>query len=69
VVLSTSATSGDSVVAEKGVKVGEQVVIDGLDKLRDGGKVELITGDPAAAASGPRGARRGRREHAASQAS
>jgi multidrug efflux system membrane fusion protein len=69
VVLSTSATSGDSVVAEKGVKVGEQVVIDGLDKLRDGGKVELITGDPAAAASDPRGARRGRREHAASQAS
>jgi multidrug efflux system membrane fusion protein len=69
VVLSTSATSGDSVVAEQGVKVGEQVVIDGLDKLRDGGKVEVITGDPAAAASGARGGRRGRREHAASQAS
>jgi multidrug efflux system membrane fusion protein len=67
VVLSSSGSTSDLLVVEKGVQAGEQVVIDGLDKLRDGGKVELITGDPAAAgaASGSRAGRHGKRQRPA----
>ncbi|MEP7084046.1 MAG: MdtA/MuxA family multidrug efflux RND transporter periplasmic adaptor subunit [Betaproteobacteria bacterium] len=41
----------------KGLEIGERVVVDGADKLREGGKVELITRE-AQSAPGP-GARRG----------
>lgn len=60
VVLSPTGSTSEFLVVDKGLQAGEQVVIDGLDKLRDGGKVDLITGDPAAAgASGPRQGRNG----------
>lgn len=36
-------TSGDVVAVEKGLMPGEQVVIDGADKLRQGAKVEVMT--------------------------
>jgi multidrug efflux system membrane fusion protein len=41
--------SGDVAAIDQGVVVGDQVVIDGADKLRDGAKVEVTT--PAAAGS------------------
>jgi multidrug efflux system membrane fusion protein len=36
-----STVQGDDAAVEEGVAAGEQVVTDGLDKLRDGAKVEL----------------------------
>ena len=36
---------GDYVVVDAGLHVGEQVVIDGTDKLRDGSKIALISKD------------------------
>lgn len=66
VVLSSGGSTSDLLVVEKGVQPGEQVVIDGLDKLRDGGKVELITGEAATgAASGPRSGRHDKRQRPA----
>lgn len=60
---------GDTVAIEKGVAVGEQLVVDGADKLRDGGRVEVVTdagaarppGGPAAANAGNGEGRRGKR--------
>ncbi len=45
-------TSGDSVAIDSGLQAGEQVVIDGADKLRPGGKVIVATpgGDSASSA-------------------
>jgi multidrug efflux system membrane fusion protein len=37
------AAQGDTVSVETGVEAGEQVVVDGADKLRDGASVELGT--------------------------
>ncbi len=36
-------TANDIVAVEKGLAAGEQVVIDGADKLREGAKIELVT--------------------------
>ena len=48
--------SGDIVAIEKGLAPGDQVVIDGADKLRDGAKVEVATpGAREAGRKGPRG--------------
>jgi multidrug efflux system membrane fusion protein len=38
-------TEGDRVVIESGVRVGDQVVVEGIDKLRDGGAVEVVSRD------------------------
>lgn len=48
--------SGDVVAVEKGLKPGEQVVVDGVDKLKDGAKVEVSApgAREAAQKSGPR---------------
>jgi membrane fusion protein, multidrug efflux system len=43
------AASGDNSIIEEGLEPGQKVVIDGLDKLRDGAKVKAI--DRAAQAS------------------
>ncbi|MGE5468987.1 MAG: MdtA/MuxA family multidrug efflux RND transporter periplasmic adaptor subunit [Ignavibacteria bacterium] len=43
--------SGEVVAVEKGVNEGEQVVIDGADKLRDGAKVEVTTPGAGVAAA------------------
>jgi multidrug efflux system membrane fusion protein len=52
---------GQNIAVESGVAPGETVVVDGADKLREGGKVELIRRDmpaaPAAGAPGQRGPR------------
>src|SRR6185295_19330507 len=38
-------SQAESTVIESGVAPGDQVVVDGTDKLREGAKVELITRD------------------------
>jgi len=46
------ATDGESTAVQGEVKPGDQVVTDGADRLRDGGKAEVIKA-PAGGASGP----------------
>jgi multidrug efflux system membrane fusion protein len=41
--ITPGAISGDVVAVEQGLKAGEQVVVDGADKLRQGAKVEVTT--------------------------
>jgi len=38
----TGAVSGDNTIIEEGVKAGQKVVVDGLDKLREGAQVKVI---------------------------
>ena len=48
---------GESTAIDKGIAVGETVVIDGIDKLKEGAKVEPVTrGGPAAAVAAGAGA-------------
>ena len=62
------AADHDQVAVAGGVEEGEQVVIDGADRLRDGSLVELAGADPQPAASAASGAGHGRRRaHAAAQ--
>lgn len=49
----TGATSGDNTIIEDGLEPGQIVVIDGVDKLRDGSKIRIV--DRHAAASGDTG--------------
>ncbi len=56
-------TDGDRVAVESGVTSGEQVVVDGADKLKDGAKVTLASDKPASTTTpsppdGKRGSRR-----------
>jgi multidrug efflux system membrane fusion protein len=53
--VTTGPASGDLVSIPTGIKPGEQVVIDGLDKLRDGAKVSVIQpgNNPAPAQTAP----------------
>jgi multidrug efflux pump subunit AcrA (membrane-fusion protein) len=37
-------TDGDDVSIERGLQVGEQIVIEGAERLRDGAAIELRTG-------------------------
>jgi multidrug efflux system membrane fusion protein len=41
----TGPVEGDSTVVESGVEPGELIVVDGMDRLREGAKVELPTGE------------------------
>jgi membrane fusion protein, multidrug efflux system len=45
------AVEGETTEVQSGLQAGNQVVVDGADKLRDGSKVQLI--DPNAPPSGP----------------
>lgn len=47
-------TDGTNVAVESGIEPGEKLVIDGMDKLRDGATVEVITAESRAAAVAPR---------------
>jgi multidrug efflux system membrane fusion protein len=40
----TGATDGEKVAVTSGLQIGEQVVIDGVDRLRDGAKIRRPTG-------------------------
>ena len=60
------ATDGEATAVQGELKPGDQVVTDGADRLRDGGKAEVIKA-PAAGASAAGGRERGRnRQHDAS---
>lgn len=66
--------TADMVAVEKGLEPGEQVVVDGADKLRQGAKVELSTPEAhqpggQEATGGHRGERRGERRRKADSAS
>lgn len=58
------ATDGDSTAVQGEIKPGEQVVTDGADRLRDGGKAEVIKA-PAGGASAVGGRGQGRGASAA----
>lgn len=66
--VSTGPVEGEQTVIEKGIAVGETVVIDGLDKLREGAKVALVKRDSEAAATGtPKHGAHHRRHDSATQ--
>jgi multidrug efflux system membrane fusion protein len=58
-VVKPGPTQGDDVSIEAGLEPGEQVVVDGADKLREGAKVEPIGKEGKDAAPGRDGARKG----------
>jgi multidrug efflux system membrane fusion protein len=61
------AADGETTAVQGDVKPGDLVVTDGADRLRDGGKAEVIK-PPAGAASGAGGGERGRRRGGAASA-
>lgn len=62
----TGAVSGDNTIIEEGVKPGQKVVVDGLDKLREGAQIKVIDRAMQNAADG-NGKGKGRgKQHAAS---
>jgi multidrug efflux system membrane fusion protein len=50
-VIETGVTDGEKIAVTKGLEIGDQVVIDGVDRLRDGAKIRRPGSSPAA--SGP----------------
>jgi multidrug efflux system membrane fusion protein len=52
-VVETGVTDGEKIAVTKGLEVGEQVVIDGVDRLRDGAKIRRPSGRAAPGAAGP----------------
>ncbi|HEX2749297.1 MAG TPA: efflux RND transporter periplasmic adaptor subunit [Verrucomicrobiales bacterium] len=52
----TGATHGDRILISEGLKPGDKVVTQGVDRLRDGAKVEVIT--PASSSGGRPGEKR-----------
>jgi multidrug efflux system membrane fusion protein len=52
-VVELGATDGEKVAILKGLKVGDQVVIDGVDRLRDGAKIRKPVPAPRASAGPP----------------
>ena len=63
-VIETGATDGERIAITKGLALGEEVVIDGVDRLRDGAKAEVPERASAATAEssrkGGKGERRGK---------
>lgn len=52
--VTAGATEGETVAIEEGLAAGEEVVVDGTDKLREGAKVEVTGGrEPGAAGAIP----------------
>ena len=54
----TGPTEGDATVIESGVEPGELIVVDGMDRLREGARVELPAADKGGARKGGDGERR-----------
>jgi multidrug efflux system membrane fusion protein len=49
--ITTSLTEGDDAVVESGLTPGETVVVDGLDKLQDGTRVQVTMNSPGGSPS------------------
>ena len=62
------AASGELVCVESGVQPGERVVVDGLDKLRDGALVAVIQDTNSRSPAPTPGAQHHRRQAAAAAA-
>ena len=45
-----AASDGATSLVEEGVKVGERLVLEGIDKLKDGSQVQVIGNEPGALA-------------------
>ncbi len=58
-VIKPGISQGDMLAVEDGVKVGEVVVVDGTDKLREGAKVEPVARDGAVVPASAGGTRAG----------
>jgi len=54
----TGPTEADATVIETGVEPGELIVVDGMDRLREGAKVDLAAADKGAGRKGGDGERR-----------
>ena len=52
-VVELGATDGEKVAIRKGLQVGDQVVVDGVDRLRDGARIRKPTPTPRAPAGPP----------------
>ncbi len=52
------ATQGATVAVAEGVAAGDTVVVDGIDRLREGARIDRIVRDGARVDDGPRGERR-----------
>jgi len=61
--------SGNQIVVEDGLKPGEQVVVDGIDQLRDGAQIEISDASSLLKPSGPRGDKHQGRNRAPGSAS
>jgi multidrug efflux system membrane fusion protein len=46
--IKTGAADGQHTVVEQGLEAGESVVIDGVDRLRDGAAIRLVGAAPTA---------------------
>ena len=53
----TGPTEGDATLVESGVEPGELIVVDGMDRLREGARIELASADKGAARKGGDGER------------
>jgi len=52
-VVELGASDGEKVAILKGLQIGDQVVVDGVDRLRDGAKIRRPTAAPRASAGSP----------------
>lgn len=52
-VVELGVSDGEKVAIAKGLQIGDQVVVDGVDRLRDGAKIRRPAAMPPRAASGP----------------
>jgi membrane fusion protein, multidrug efflux system len=54
-IVKTGVTEGDQVEIVSGLRPGDEVVVDGADRLRDGAKIRIVPdpGNPAASAGNP----------------
>jgi multidrug efflux system membrane fusion protein len=66
-VIVAGPTSGDQLIVNSGLVAGDRVVLDGVDRLREGARVILAGGSGAAPAAGA-AAWKGKHHHAANPA-
>lgn len=59
-VVQTGAVDGDWMAVDGPVQAGDRIVVDGVDRLREGAKVEVIANDPKQRAGANAAPRRGR---------